>query len=758
MITIYSAKVVGAAGNCRYPIKVEVNDAATMKCAVSKDYVCAKYKDDYRSNENFISSNCLPCDCDNDHSEDPEKWVSLDDVKEAFPDVRFFVHYSRNHNREKGGKKARPKFHILFEIDEITDSEAYSALKSKVIALFPYFDHNAADSARFFFGTDPAQVEVVEGKRTLTDFIDEEAFDECCGGAISEGSRNSTMSRFAARVLKRQGDTDEAHEAFLEEAEKCEPPLEDDELSLIWNSARKFYKKISQASDYVPPEVYNDETDYKPDDYSDVGQAEVLAKHYKAVLRYSPQTHFIKYRNNYWQETEPGAQAVAQELTKKQLKDARRRAAKAYKALEKLGVFEMISTLPKGKVEGVLSKEQKEAYSEYMDARAYETFSLKRRDSKNISATLKESHPLIEIDYKELDADPFLLCTPNATYDLKKGMKGAREHSPDDFLTKVTNVSPSLKGKKEWLDTLDKIFSGDNELIEYVQMICGLASIGKVYVEALIIAYGEGGNGKSTFWNAIAKVLGLYYGNISADTLTVNCRRNIKPEMAEVKGKRLLIAAESQEGARLNDSTVKQLCSTDDIFAEKKYKDPFSFKPCHTLVLYTNHLPRVSASDDGIWRRLIVIPFKNKLTGDGDIKNYGEILYENAGEFILYWIIEGAKKVIDLNYQIKAPKCVQDAINEYKEQNDWFHHFLEDRCEIDPKGLESSAALYAEYRRYCVDNNEFTRSTTDFYEALERNNFTKLDRGRKRQIRGLRLKIASGDFEKDGEDLEDFLT
>jgi phage/plasmid-associated DNA primase len=80
---------------------------------------------------------------------------------------------------------------------------------------------------------------------------------------------------------------------------------------------------------------------------------------------------------------------------------------------------------------------------------------------------------------------------------------------------------------------------------------------------------------------------------------------------------------------------VKQLCSTDEVFAEKKYKDPFSFKPCHTLVLYTNHLPRVSASDDGIWRRLIVIPFGAKIEGKTDIKNYGEYLYENAGESIL---------------------------------------------------------------------------------------------------------------------------
>lgn len=106
----------------------------------------------------------------------------------------------------------------------------------------------------------------------------------------------------------------------------------------------------------------------------------------------------------------------------------------------------------------------------------------------------------------------------------------------------------------------------------YVQMIVGLAAIGKVYVEALIIAYGEGRNGKSTFWNTIAKVLGTYSGNISADALTVGCRRNVKPELAEIKGKRILIASELEEGTRLNTATIKQLCSTVQIYGEKNIK------------------------------------------------------------------------------------------------------------------------------------------------------------------------------------------
>lgn len=242
-------------------------------------------------------------------------------------------------------------------------------------------------------------------------------------------------------------------------------------------------------------------------------------------------------------------------------------------------------------------------------------------------------------------------------------------------------------------------------------------------------------------------MLGLCSGNISADTLTVNCRRNVKPELAEAKGKRLLIAAEMQEGSRLNDSTVKQLCSTDKLFAEKKYKDPFSFTPTHTLVLYTNHLPKVSASDDGIWRRLIVIPFDAKIDGKSDIKNYSEYLYQNAGEAVLAWIIEGARKVIALEYKFPVPECVQRAIDEYRARNDWFSHFLDDRCETGGDWRESSSTLYQAYRNYCVETNEYVRSTADFYFALENAGFERLTLKRKRYFKGIRLKTDDGDFD-----------
>ena len=754
IFTVYHSDFVGNPGNCSYPHRVEISDSASLESAVAHDYVCAEYKNSYRNSENFIGSDCLPVDCDNDHSESPNDWVSPSDVMAAFPGVTFAVHYSRSNMREKNGKQARPKFHVLFPICRITDAVCYSEMKKLVTAIFPYFDAKALDAARFFFGTNSPEVGIHEGSLNLSEFLEGDDFDADmqggyrAGQVIQEGNRNATLSRFAGRVIKKYGDGDAAYQCFLEEAAKCSPPLDEQELATIWHSAQRFFAKIQQQNGYVPPESYNDQTSYKPGDYSDVGQAEMLAKHFSCELRYSPATRFIRYSEHYWQESEPGAQAVAHELTRRQLKEAAKELQAAMKLLKENGAWEIIENTSKAKAAALMNDAQLEAYHDFLAAKEYQTFAIRRRDSKNITGTLKESHPMLEISPRDLDADCFLLCTPAATYDLRHGIAGAKEHSPEDYITKMTSVSPSNKGEECWLDSLNLIFCGNQEFIDYVQMICGLATIGKVYVEALIIAYGGGRNGKSTFWNAISRVLGLYSGNISADTLTVGCRRNIKPEMAEVKGKRLLIAAEMQEGARLNDSTVKQLCSTDDVFAEKKYKDPFSFTPCHTLVLYTNHLPKVSASDDGIWRRLIVIPFDAKIEGSNDIKNYGEYLYQNAGESILAWLIEGARKVISLDYQIPVPQCVRKAIEDYRAQNDWFRHFLDDKCELDASFRESSSALYMAYRNYCITTNEYVRCTTDFYSALEAAGYERIRVNNKRFFAGLRLKFDDGDFEE----------
>lgn len=717
-MTIYDAATVGSRSNCVYPNPVAVTDADTMRQAAAFDHVCAAYKQNYRSVDNFLKADCLPMDCDNDHSDDPDDWLTPFDVAMDFPGVGMIFVYSRSHMKQKGKRGPRPRFHVYFICTETTNSEIYSSWKDRLIADYPYFDDGAKDSARFLFGVKNAQVEVYDGSITIDAFLTDRfaEWDEA-QGQIPEGSRNKTMSHYAGRIIKRLGNTEEAHKQFLKEAEKCSPPLDDAELAGIWASAVKFGAKVAAQEGYIPPEQYNQDFLLLPEDFSDVGQAIVLSREYMNRLRFSPATDYIVFNGSFWEESQPNAQGIAQELTARQLEEAETEIQRCMKEMSGNGAWAMLAAMGAKKAAAAFSEAQRRSFEKYERAETYRKYAIKRRDTKYISAALKEARPMIQIEQRVLDADEFLLNLPSGTCDLRTG--AVREHNAQDYITKQTAVDPSGDGMDVWEDALQTFFQGDADLIRYVQEIVGLAAIGKVYIEALVIAYGEGRNGKSTFWNTIARVLGTYSGNMSADTLTVGCKRNVKPELAEAKGKRMIIAAELEEGMRLNTSNVKQLCSTDEIYAEKKYKAPFSYVPTHTLVLYTNHLPRVGAIDQGTWRRLIVIPFNAKIEGKADIKNYSDFLFKMAGGAVLQWIIEGAKRVIANDYKIVQPRVVQDAIQKYKENNDWLAHFLDDCCEVGDDFEAKSGEFYNAYRSYCLQMGEYTRSTTDFYSALE---------------------------------------
>lgn len=736
-MTFYRSNGRGNAKNCIYPKKCVVDNEDDCLEVMAFDHVCGKFADFRRSGENFLSSDVEVMDCDNDHSDDPADWIYPSDLERLIgKDVAFFAVPSRNNGKSKDGKAARPRFHVYFPHDPITDSETCAALKRAIQQKFPFFDSHALDAARFIFGNPTEEILWHEGEITIDCIVKPQE------KSIPQGQRNSTMSHFAGRVVKRYGATEKAHQIFMEEADKCDPPLPDEELASIWQSACRFAEKVQSQEGYVSPEDYNGEfcrESLKPADYSDIGQAKVLAKEYGVELRYTAATDYIRFCGEYWIESKQQAVGAAEEFLDLQLADAKDDVRRAKQALLDVGVAED-DIMSGGKaLEKKISGDQTEAYLSYLSALAYQAFVMKRRDMKYVVSALQAAKPMLEFSVSDLDRDGFLLNTPDGTYYLPDGLEGRRDHSPEDYITKITAAGPGDQGKELWLDALDKIFCKDKSLIDYVQQIVGMAAVGRVYMEAMIIAYGEGSNGKSTFWNTIARVLGTYSGNMSADALTVGCKRNVKPELAEVKGKRLIIAAELEEGMRLNTSVIKQLCSTDEIFAEKKYKDPFSFTPSHTLVLYTNHLPKVGAMDSGIWRRLIVIPFNAKITGGNDQKNYADYLVENAAPFVMAWIIEGAEKAIGQNFHIPAPACVKEAINKYKSDNDWLAHFLNDCCERGDGYEVGSGKFYSEYRAYCARVGDFTRSTTEFYNAVEQAGFKRVKKKHSMWILGLRL-------------------
>lgn len=280
--TIYTANKTGAKQNTMYPNEVSVDNLTALEQAMRRDHVCAKYKGNERSIANFRYSDCIPMDCDNDHSDNPEDWMGPEDVQKAFPGVAFAVSFSRNHMKEKGGKAARPKFHCYFPIGRISSAEQYTALKRQIQKVFPQFDANALDAGRFLFDVENPQVMYFKGKKTVDKLF------------ILAGGRNGTLHKKACQLIKRYGEV-EAKAHFDAEAAKCVPPLKQQELDAIWSSACKFGERIAAAEGYIPPEQFAAAQDFlkqlKPEDnpvypWTELGAGRLFATYYKNITRY----------------------------------------------------------------------------------------------------------------------------------------------------------------------------------------------------------------------------------------------------------------------------------------------------------------------------------------------------------------------------------------------------------------------------------------------------------------------------------------
>lgn len=709
-MTIYYNNVRGDNRNTEYPTKKDIYVEEDLKEIVQFDHVGAEYKDSYRKNENFIQANCTMFDVDNDDIEDPDKWISPEDIQNAFPGVMFYVSYSRNHMKEKNGKSARPKFHVYFPDNDIKDFEIYKALKSKVCSYFSGFDDNAKDAARFFFGVEKPNVKFYSGEKLLCEFMQTVQLDDSVNDSntityslkdneiIPEGRRNNTLFKTVCQYLCKWGNTQKTWDAYKLAAEQCVPRLPEKEIETIKNSALKyFYKSISHVADSCPKLM--------PKDFTDLGQAEIFADKYKRKLCYSAATGYLCYTGRVWVEDDVKARLYVQRFLNQQLQES-------VEILENRQKQENEMTLQKN-TEGL-----KEIKAKVRMAERYRNFSLKYRHTNRISAIFKESQPLLEIDTNMLDVDGFMLNTPEGCINLRTNQM--HPNDPEDYCTKMTAVAPSNQGAAIFQDFLRKITCDDYELAAYLQLIAGMCALGTVFCENLIIAYGTGKNGKSTLFNLLAKVLGNYAGNISSEVLTTNWWKNKGPEYAELRGKRIVIAPELEEGAQLNTAVVKRICSTDPIFAEKKYKDPFKFNPSHTVILYTNHLPKVGSLDRGIWRRLVVVPFLAVIEEKEEVKNFCDYLYKESGGAVLAWMIGGTKKFIDQEYKISQPRAVKEAIDSYYNKNDIISRFIDDCCELQPTLIQKSGELYKSYQCYCAEQGEHPCNSSAFKTAIEK--------------------------------------
>lgn len=395
---LYYSVVRGNASNTKYPQRMEVNSSEDLEKVVCYDHVCAKYVGGHRKNDNFISADCSMFDVDNIDSDDPDKWITPDMVCTAFPDVPFYVSYSRNNMKEKNGKAPRPKFHVYFPDKICTVRKSYEDLKDRVCRYFPAFDQNAKDSARLFYGVENPVIKFFDGGVLLSDFMETVRTDEEITsaktygkrelGIIPEGSRHCTLISYAARILKRYGDTEQAALLFESECGKCVPRLGEEELTSIWKDSRKFFhEKVESDPGYLPPELYEivfKGDSLRPNDLTDLGQTMIFVRECKDTIRYSPVTEYLIYMGTVWKESNEKVHRLVQLLTDFQLKEVSALMAEAKKK-EKSAIIEDDTS------------SQEKVRSEIKKVEAYNKFVMNRRHTARISAVLTEARPMVEI-------------------------------------------------------------------------------------------------------------------------------------------------------------------------------------------------------------------------------------------------------------------------------------------------------------------------------------------------------------------------
>lgn len=334
----------------------------------------------------------------------------------------------------------------------------------------------------------------------------------------------------------------------------------------------------------------------------------------------------------------------------------------------------------------------------------------KYENNKGIQGALAQAKAYNGIDSAEFDAEPDLLNTPDGILKISTGEY--EEHNPE---LKCSRITSRVSGNNEplWNDFLNYVTSselcpdGNEEYKEYLQVLCGSSLIGGVYEEGIFIAHGSGGNGKSTFFNAIAKVMGSYATTIKADIFTTEYRGNRDTELVKLRGRRLAIASELEPDSTFAIGLLKQSCSRDVITARGLYKEAQEWKPSHTLILMCNHIPHIPSNykkDDGTIDRLHVLPFEgeNMRHTSEEVKDLETKLVTECGECIFQWLVTGAQKFIEQGYKLNPiPIHVMEYTQEQLGLTDSVSRFIKQMTSPDPNDKVQSSQLYSAYTDYC---------------------------------------------------------
>jgi putative DNA primase/helicase len=327
----------------------------------------------------------------------------------------------------------------------------------------------------------------------------------------------------------------------------------------------------------------------------------------------------------------------------------------------------------------------------------------------------------VPVRVEDLDRQPFLFNTPKGTLDLRTGQRSP--HDPKDLLTKISQVASDPRaGCPRWLAFLRTAMAGDEEMIGYLQRVIGYAATASIREQVAFILWGGGANGKSTFLEVVKAALGDYAVSTKGATIMAGARPESggspDPQIIALVGSRMVIAVETDEFGKLDEGRVKSLTGGDTITARDLHSKPISFQPTFKLFLATNHKPRIRGTDNGIWRRIHLIPWTVAVPPEEQDKDLKENLLEELPG-ILAWIVAGA--VAWHRDGLMPPQKVKAATDDYRAEMDTLAAYFAERCQLGPAYRSGASELYKDYRDWADQGGDHPMSQVLFGQRLGEN-------------------------------------
>lgn len=331
---------------------------------------------------------------------------------------------------------------------------------------------------------------------------------------------------------------------------------------------------------------------------------------------------------------------------------------------------------------------------------------------KNITDEIKHRKP---VRPDEFDQDDMLLNVANGYLDLPSRTLYDHDISKLFSLQSYTDYTEKMQ-PTIWLEFLNDIFDGDQAVIHYLQKALGYSLTGSTREQVMFILHGKGRNGKSIFVETVAEILGNYAMTMQASSLMVKKNDSVNTDIARLNGARFVSSSEPNEGFRFDEGLVKQLTGGDKVTARFLYGSEFEFTPKFKIWVSTNHKPMITGTDDGIWRRLVLIPFDVQIPDEKVDKNLKYKLLREAPA-ILDWMVQGA--YMWMKEGLQTPEKISDASMKYRNEMDVLEHFVEDNCYRNENSRSSANEVFDLYKKWADDTGEYKMNKNNFGKKMK---------------------------------------